>query len=212
MRQHPLQQAPCPSLGERFVEVAALGRLHARGAPCAAGALGDQAVGVAAELLEAQERGARDPDAAGVAVVDEDRRPPRSGGGGWWRARRYPSGRTSRSAAAPRSGRARRRAARPAPSPPCLGFAVCSPVSPRLPSSGRCSGAPGSSTSTSSVSAFSASGRSESGSSSNHRACVEKLVCGQVERHEVDLRVVGEAPALVGEHGVGDARPRRRRA
>ena len=72
--EHPLEQQPRPGLGERFVEVAALRRLHAGGAAGGAGALGDQAVGVAAELLEALEGGARDADPAGVAVVDEDRR------------------------------------------------------------------------------------------------------------------------------------------
>ena len=64
-----------PRLRERLVEVAALRRLHARGAAVAAAALADQAVRVGDELLEAREGDARDADAAGVAVVDEDRRP-----------------------------------------------------------------------------------------------------------------------------------------
>ncbi len=72
--EHPLQKQVRPCLGERFVEVATLRRLHARGAARGAGTLGDQAVCVAAELLEAVKRGARDADPAGVAVVDEDRR------------------------------------------------------------------------------------------------------------------------------------------
>ena len=61
--------------------------------------------------LEAAEALPRDPDAAGVAVVDEDRRAARSAGGRSSTGRRCPSGRTSPAAAAPRSARARRRAA-----------------------------------------------------------------------------------------------------
>ena len=61
-------------LGEWLVEVAALGRLDTGGASTRAGALGNQAVRVGAELLEARERRPRDADAARVRVIDEDRR------------------------------------------------------------------------------------------------------------------------------------------
>src|ERR1019366_4282981 len=69
------EQRQRPGLRQGLVEVAALGGLHAGGAAARAGALGDQAVGVPAELLETRECGARYPDPARVAVVDEDRRP-----------------------------------------------------------------------------------------------------------------------------------------
>lgn len=72
-RKHRCEQPPRTTLGERFIEIAALGRLHARGAARAAWALRDQTVGVLAELFKAQERGARQTHATGVTVVDEDR-------------------------------------------------------------------------------------------------------------------------------------------
>ena len=68
---HQLQR---PLLVQRFVEVAALGALHAGGAAGLAGALGDQPLGVAEQALELLVAAQGDPDPAGVAVVDEDRR------------------------------------------------------------------------------------------------------------------------------------------
>src|SRR3954468_3190974 len=68
---HQLQRA---GLVQRFVEVAALGALDAGGAAGFAGALGDQALGVAEQALELVVTALGDPDPAGVAVVDEDRR------------------------------------------------------------------------------------------------------------------------------------------
>ena len=67
--------APRPALRQRLVEVAALRRLHARRAARAARALADQALRVADQALELVVAAARDPDAARVPVVDEDRRP-----------------------------------------------------------------------------------------------------------------------------------------
>ena len=61
-------------LRQRLVEVAALGRLHARRAAALARALADEPVGVADERLERVVAAAGDPDPAGVPVVDEDRR------------------------------------------------------------------------------------------------------------------------------------------
>src|SRR5438067_9967194 len=63
-------------LRQRLVEAAALGRLHAGGTSPRAGALFDEAVRIATQLLEAREGGAGDAHAARVAVVDEDRRTP----------------------------------------------------------------------------------------------------------------------------------------
>ena len=57
-----------------FVQVAALGALHAGGAAVVARALADQAVRVADQPLEALQAPPGGADAAGVAVVDEDRR------------------------------------------------------------------------------------------------------------------------------------------
>src|SRR4029077_15608164 len=68
---HQLQRA---RLVQGFVEVAALGALHAGGAAGLAGALGDQARGVAEQALELLVAALGDADAAGVAVVDEDGR------------------------------------------------------------------------------------------------------------------------------------------
>src|SRR5947209_11399472 len=61
--QHVPEQRVRACLRQRLVEVAALGRLHARGAPVRARAPADQARGVRAQLLEARERRARDADA-----------------------------------------------------------------------------------------------------------------------------------------------------
>ena len=164
-----------PALESGSLRLPHFGRLHARGAAARARALRRSArCASRAQLLEARERGARDADAAGVPVVDEDRRSARSAGGGWSTGRRCPSGRTSRSAAAPRSARARSRAARRAAPPAGPSSASCRRVElepQRLRGEAR---------------------------------------RRQVERDEVDLRVVGQAPALVGEHRLGDAAPRRR--
>src|SRR4051812_84342 len=73
---YPREQLRGPSLVEGLVEVAALGRLHARGAARLAGALRDQPQGVSHQALERVEAGARDADAARVAVVDEHGGPP----------------------------------------------------------------------------------------------------------------------------------------
>ncbi len=61
-------------LVEHLVEVAALRRLHARRAAVAAAAVDDDARGARDQLGEAVVAALRDADAAGVAVVDEDRR------------------------------------------------------------------------------------------------------------------------------------------
>src|SRR4051812_22490655 len=74
--EHPAHHLERARLVERLVEVAALRRLHARRAARLARALCDERVRIAHQGLEAQEPLAGDPDAAGVAVVDEDRRPP----------------------------------------------------------------------------------------------------------------------------------------
>src|SRR5215213_3865069 len=74
--EHPRHDLERPRLVERLVEVAALRRLHARRAARLARALADEPVRVADERVEADEPLARDPDPAGVTVVDEDRRPP----------------------------------------------------------------------------------------------------------------------------------------
>ena len=74
-----LHQLQRPRLVQRLVEVAALRALHAGGAAVGAGALADQPLGVADQALELLVAAAGDPDAARVAVVDEDRRRPV-----WW--------------------------------------------------------------------------------------------------------------------------------
>src|SRR5579875_3152222 len=68
------QQRERAALGERFVEVPALRRLHAGGAAVGARAALKQLCCALAELLEALEGGLRQPHATGVAVVEEDRR------------------------------------------------------------------------------------------------------------------------------------------
>ena len=98
-------------LVEHLVEVAALRALHARRAAVGARAALEHARRVLDPALEGVEAALGDADAAGVAVVDEDRRSARSGSGCSSRARRCPSGRTSPTAAAARSSSARRRGA-----------------------------------------------------------------------------------------------------
>ena len=159
-----------PALDSGSLRLPHFGDCTHEGQPLRARALGDQPQRVLAQLLEAGEGGPRDPDPAGVPVVDEDRRRRRSGGGSWWTARRCPSGRTSRSAAAPRSGRARSRAARRA-----------APRGRRVVR------------------------RAPEASSSNHSAWVAKLTGGRSSATRSTRGMVGEAPALVGEDGVGDA-------
>src|SRR6478672_3337705 len=74
--QHPCHHLGGAALRQRLVEVAALGRLHARRAARLARALADEAVGVADERVEVAKALQRDPDAPRVPVVDEDRRAP----------------------------------------------------------------------------------------------------------------------------------------
>ena len=62
-------------LVEHVVQVAALRRLDAGRAAALARAAGDHLRGVRDPALERLEAARGDPDAAGVAVVDEDRRP-----------------------------------------------------------------------------------------------------------------------------------------
>ena len=68
------QEPECPVFAQRLVEVAALGALHAARTAGFAGAFGDQGAGVGDEALESLVGALREADAAGVAVVDEDRR------------------------------------------------------------------------------------------------------------------------------------------
>ena len=110
--QHSCHHLERAGLGQRLVEVAALGRLHARRAARLARALADEPVRVLDEHVEVAKALQRDPDAARVPVVDEDRRAARSAGGSSSTGRRCPSGRTWPAAAARRSACARRRAAR----------------------------------------------------------------------------------------------------
>src|SRR6266700_3268823 len=72
----PLQEAERTVLVEHVVEVAALGALHARRAPVVARTASNQGGGVAGPAFELLETALGDPDAAGMAVVDEDGRPP----------------------------------------------------------------------------------------------------------------------------------------
>ena len=71
---HPPQQEQRRLLVEHLVQVAALRALDARGAAARAGAAVEQAGGVGDPAGEALEATLGDPDAAGVAVVDEDGR------------------------------------------------------------------------------------------------------------------------------------------
>src|SRR4051812_46808679 len=70
--RHPPQQHQRTGLVEVLVEVAALRALDARGAAVIARAAVEQADGVGDPALELLEAPLRDPDAAGVPVVDED--------------------------------------------------------------------------------------------------------------------------------------------
>src|SRR5439155_26782955 len=71
-RQHPLEQGERAGLVERFVQVAALRALDARGAAEQAWAAGQHPRRVLDPALEGLEAALRDPDTAGMAVVDED--------------------------------------------------------------------------------------------------------------------------------------------
>ena len=73
-REHALEERPRAGLVERLVEVAALRALDARGAARGARAALEQRDRVLDPVLEAVEAALGDPDAARVAVVDEDRR------------------------------------------------------------------------------------------------------------------------------------------
>ena len=101
-----------PALDSGSLRLPHFGDCTHDGQPDLARALADQPVRVLDEHVEAAKALQRDPDAAGVPVVDEDRRARRSAGGSWSTGRRCPSGRTWPAAAARRSGCARRRAAR----------------------------------------------------------------------------------------------------
>src|SRR5579884_3053767 len=70
-----LEEGERAALVEHVVEVAALRALDAGGAAIRARAAADQRGGVGDPALELLEAALRDPDAAGVAVVDEDGRP-----------------------------------------------------------------------------------------------------------------------------------------
>src|SRR4051794_34045184 len=72
--EHPVEQREGAGLVQRLVEVPALRALHARRAAALARTPREQACGVLDPPLEDVEAALRDPDAAGVAVVDEDRR------------------------------------------------------------------------------------------------------------------------------------------
>src|SRR3954452_22625420 len=67
-RVHALQELERAGLGQRFVEVAALGRLDARRAAGAARALADEPARVPAQLFEAREALTGDPHPARVSV------------------------------------------------------------------------------------------------------------------------------------------------
>src|ERR1051325_4690822 len=73
-RLHPLQQRSRSGLVERLVEVAAFRARDAGGTPRLAGAPGEHRHRVRPPACEAVESSLRQADAAGMAVVDEDRR------------------------------------------------------------------------------------------------------------------------------------------
>src|SRR5215210_1107782 len=75
--QHPLEERQRAGLVEGLVQVAALRALDARRAAALARTAAQELRGVLCPALEDVEAALGDPDAAGVAVVDEDRRPPR---------------------------------------------------------------------------------------------------------------------------------------
>src|SRR3954447_21854704 len=72
--RHPPQKCQRPALVQVLVQVAALRALHARRAAVLARAALEQPHRVGDPALELVEAALGDPDAAGVAVVDEDRR------------------------------------------------------------------------------------------------------------------------------------------
>src|SRR3954465_3507504 len=72
--RHPLEHGEGPGLVERFVQVPALGALHAGRAAEQTRAAAEQLSRVRDPALECLEAALRDPDTARVAVVDEDRR------------------------------------------------------------------------------------------------------------------------------------------
>src|SRR5688500_17117623 len=72
--EHAFEELERAGLVQRLVQVPALRRLDARGAAVLARAAGEQLRGVADPAFEDVEAALRDPDAARVAVVDEDRR------------------------------------------------------------------------------------------------------------------------------------------
>src|SRR3982751_5904972 len=72
--RHPAQECQRPTLVEVLVQVAALRALHARGAAVLARAALEQPYRVTDPALELVEAALGDPDATGVAVVDEDGR------------------------------------------------------------------------------------------------------------------------------------------
>src|SRR6478672_11304881 len=72
--QHPVEERERPGLVERLVQVPALRALDARRAAALAWAATEQLRGVGRPALEHVEAALGDADAAGVAVVDEDRR------------------------------------------------------------------------------------------------------------------------------------------
>src|SRR5919201_837981 len=72
--RHPPEESQCAVLVEPLVQVAALGALDAGWAAVRARAALEQLDGVRDPAFEALEAARRDADAAGVAVVDEDRR------------------------------------------------------------------------------------------------------------------------------------------
>ena len=95
---HRPQEPRGGGLVERLVEVAALRRLHAGRAAALAACTRPRSRAASATRSSKRSTPRRgEPDAAGVAVVDEDRRRGRSADGGSSTGRRCPSGRTSRS-------------------------------------------------------------------------------------------------------------------
>src|SRR5262245_4241654 len=72
--RHPRQKCEGSGLVEVLVEVPALRALDAGGATVLAGAAGEKLGRVGDPALELVEAAGRDPDSAGVAVVDEDGR------------------------------------------------------------------------------------------------------------------------------------------
>ena len=111
--EHARHQLQAPAFDSGSLRLPHFGDCTHDGQPLSHGHSRDQPVARRRRARSnAQEALARDPDAAGVAVVDEDRRAARSAGARSSTGRRCPSGRTSPAAAARRSASARPRAAR----------------------------------------------------------------------------------------------------